>query len=196
MQVRRFPSLGWDTKTAYLKMDNCAPRLKHREMKQVPRAPRLEVPVTQEMIDFAIPRSSSHCMIAEGIRAAFPTAANVSVDVQTIRFTDPTKRLRYTYLTPRSCQEVLVRWDGGTKPDPWTFRLRNGHVARSGSATPRLGSKTTQQQRERHAALAKQKLVTRDRHNEQVIPDKVGGRTPPTSPYARRRQFGLRAMER
>jgi hypothetical protein len=46
-------------------------------------------------------------MIAEAIKQAVPRATNVSVDLSTVRWTDPEKKLRYTYLTPRAAQIAL-----------------------------------------------------------------------------------------
>jgi hypothetical protein len=51
------------------------------------------VPVTQEHIDGAMARNSSHCATAVAIQQAIPDARRVAVDLQTIRFTH--KNLRY-----------------------------------------------------------------------------------------------------
>lgn len=147
-----------------------------------PRTPEVIVDVTQTEIDLAIPRDSGHCMISDAVRAAFPNAKSVSTDLQTIRFSDSVKGLRYTYLTPRIAQVALVRFDQGIPPEPFRFRLRRGQVSRAGkkpAVKPDL--------------LARAEL--RGPAHEGV-PSKVGGRTPPIAAHAgKRRAFGLRALE-
>ena len=51
--------------------------------------------VTAELIATAIPRNSGHCMIADALRAAIPSARFISVDLQTIRWSDPETNRRY-----------------------------------------------------------------------------------------------------
>src|SRR6266403_5193605 len=75
-----------------------------------------------------MPQNSSHCMIAESIKAAYPRARFISVDISTIRFTDPDKGQRYTFLTPRRAQVALVQFDQGLKPTPFHLQLRKAHV--------------------------------------------------------------------
>lgn len=99
--------------------------------------PRLNLAVTQELIDQAIPRDSRHCMIAEAIRVAFPSAKSIAVDMQAIRFSDSSRRLRYVYLTPRAAQENLVRWDQAIKPDPFEFEITQAHVTRMAYNRPK-----------------------------------------------------------
>lgn len=171
--------------------------------KHHPRARELNVRVDTETIEDAIPRDSSHCMIAEAVRTAFPAAKNISVDLQTIRFSDPERGLRYTYLTPRVAQLALINFDMGIKPDPFFFRLRSGMVTASSKRPP------LQKQSEEHVKNAKAaRKATADkvremsativdrRHGDGTTPDVVGGRTPPITTFARRRAFGLRALER
>lgn len=196
-------------------------------------SPRLRVELTSEGIEAAKQRDSSHCMIAEAVKAAFPGAAYVSVDLQTIRFSDPEKHLRYTYLTPRSAQIALVNFDQGREPEPFAFRLSGGQVTRSGQSAGlsnrRPNSPLTKTEADKAAklladgasdtdiaravgcsrstanrirngeSLAKQKLVSRGDNGPRSgpqIPERIGGKTPPLTPFARRRQFGLRALER
>lgn len=199
-------------------------------------SPQLKVELTREGIDAAKERDSSHCMIAEAVKTAFPGAAYVSVDLQTIRFSDPEKHLRYTYLTPRTAQIALVNFDQGRTPEPFAFRLGRGQVTRSGqqvTASRRLnGQGAGHRLTEEEAAKATEMLTagasdsaiakalgcsrsTANRHRNAMtlakqtlvggghsdgggpqIPDRIGGKTPPVTPFARRRQFGLRALER
>jgi hypothetical protein len=170
--------------------------------KHHPRARELSVRVDVETIDDAIPRDSSHCMIAEAVRSAFPAAKAISVDLQTIRFSDPDRGLRYTYLTPRVAQLALINFDMGVKPEPFSFRLRGGGVTASGRRPP------LQKQSEEHvekATAARKATAEKVRKMSATIVGRgragtaaevVGGRTPPVTTFARRRSFGLRALER
>ena len=160
------------------------------------RSPRIAVEITEEIIDIAVPRDSSHCMIADAVRAAVPDATNISVDLATIRFTDPKARQRYIYLTPRIGQLALIAFDSGEKPAPFRFLLRGAHVMPSGKG--RSG---------------RQRLEPQD-HTPGLIPERRGGQAPPVGPLAggspkeprspnaeaartgRRREFGIRALAR
>jgi hypothetical protein len=84
-----------------------------------PPSPRLTIPVDEDRIDEAVRRDSRHCWIAEAISAVVPDMTAITVDLQTIRFTDPAKRLRYAYLTPRSCHIALIEFDQGERPAPF-----------------------------------------------------------------------------
>jgi hypothetical protein len=162
------------------------------ETEQVrPRAPKLSITVTPDIIENAERRSSSHCMWADAVRVAFPTAKSVSVDLQTIRFTDPAKKLRYVYLTPRAAQISLVLFDQGTHTEPTTVTLRHGTVTKSNSykkpyrksAVPAMPDGNTVE-------------LQQDGH----IVNQVGGLRPPVAALSntrfrgKRRAFGLRAM--
>lgn len=98
----------------------------------MPHSPNLTIPVEQKTIDSAQIANSNHCMIADAIKLKAPHATHVAVDIQTIRFTDPARKLRYVYLTPRSVQEAIIRFDHGEKMKPFKFRLGNAHVVASG----------------------------------------------------------------
>lgn len=140
-------------------------------------------------------------MIAEAVKAAYPGCSYVSVDLQTIRFSDLEKGVRYTYLTPRTAQVALVGWDVGVKPEPWRMQLRNGQVTKAGRTRIRSQRELSEKQvaqREvaraaRGAALSKAQLSPSEKGN---VPDRIGGSPPPVTPFARRREFGLRALVR
>lgn len=193
------------------------------------RTPQVWIEVTDEVIDFSIERDSSHCMIAEAVKAAVPWATHVSVDLQTIRFSDPVKRIRYIYLTPRVAQVPLVQYDQGNRPEPFQFKLARGQ------ATPMAAPKTLEGKATQAAmASARRKaraageewdaekwraehageLPAGDTPNPQHRPrgkKKIrestensvgcanvtteGGKPPPLGGFARRRQFGIRALE-
>jgi len=146
------------------------------------------VEVTRNLIEDAVAADSSHCMIAEAIKIAQPGAVKVSVDIATLRFSDPVKQLRYTYLTPQVAQVALLRFDEGILPDPYRFTLMGAHITAMRKSRPQ-----TEERREKsRAALAKARLVARSGHTL----DRVGGKTPPTMSHARRRGFGVRGLGR
>jgi hypothetical protein len=170
-------------------------------MKQrYPKAPRVIVEVTQDLIDNSIERDSSHCMIAEAVKLAYPAAQRVSVDLQTIRFSDPNRRLRYVYLTPRTGQLALVDFDQGTPPEPFDMRLQSGQVVPMEASSSNLQSEAALAARRMNAVKARQanemKRASIVLRQAGTVPDRVGGKTPPTTPFARRRTFGLRGLER
>jgi len=151
-----------------------------------PVSPRLEFVVTKEVIETSKTQSSSHCMIAEAIRAAYPGAQQISVDLQTIRFSDPVKRLRYVYLTPRTAQVPIVYFDQGYTPDEFPVVLKAAQVVRM------------RQQIITPAGTKKQKSnydppIVRKASVHQ--PEVTGGKTPPIGPFAKKRAFGLKALQ-
>lgn len=175
--------------------------------KRKPAGMELTVLITEEIIAHSVARDSTHCMIADAIKASFPQAERVSVDLATIRLTDPAKRLRYTFLTPRIAQFELVRFDQGIMPTPFQFRLRGAHVTRSGSNNSRRVLTEKQKNSAQNTGREKIKKMhdvlkkTGLRHlpNGKVA-DRIGGKTPPVQrnkdgiPFSRRRAFGLRAL--
>jgi hypothetical protein len=171
-----------------------------------PKIGRVTVSVTAEHIERAIPMDSSHCMIADAIKAAVPKAKSVSVDLASIRWTDPRAGKRYLYLTPPSVQQALIRFDNGQKPTPFRFTLRQpAQVGNSGAEATKRGGRVT------HGVA---QVTTDDRD----LPTKIGGTLPPIGPLTneekrgrhrdrlpdqanlmlqgRRRAFGIRRMGR
>lgn len=172
---------------------------------KTPRAPRLTIEVTSEIIERSRPRDSRHCMIAEALREAYPDAQKVSVDLATIRFTDPQKGLRYTYLTPRIGQEALVQFDTAVLPAPFSMALRGAMVTRAFKrATAATLSDEQRHQRseagKRGNAVKKARLLERNK-GQGSVPDRIGGQTPPLQrtkddvPFSRRRAYGIRALQ-
>lgn len=164
------------------------------------RAPVLRVNVTSDIIEQSKKRDSGYCMIAEAVKAAFPDAQYVAVDIQTIRLSDPRKGLRYTYLTPRVAQVALVDYDQGESPEPFYIRLYNGQVTRMSSKPPKATEPVSDEEKEIKRSLtrdARKSWAARlSPRTVGVVPDKIGGQTPPKAPLSRRRAFGLRALER
>lgn len=146
-----------------------------------PRGVRLSVNVTADHISEGVTASSSHCMIAEAIKAAYPSAKKVAVDISTCRFTDPEKGHRYVFLTPRVAQSALVDFDEGTMPAPFSFRLTGAHVtAMRGTAEKDKSDKV----------LSRATLASSDRGSR--MPRRLGGSRPPQLHL--RREFGVRAF--
>jgi hypothetical protein len=116
----------------------CTPRWQAR--KSPWRNGRLFVEVTEEQIRKGLERDSSHCVIALALAAAAPTFRHISVDLQSIRTTDPKKHLRYTWLTPHLARDIVVNTDQGLREKilPCTFSIKPAIIAQSGKkrATP------------------------------------------------------------
>lgn len=112
-----------------------------------PRSPRVHVVIDPETITGAVRRDSRHCMIAEAIKRAMPELTSVSVDVASIRFTEPKRRVRFTYMTPPIAQHALVDFDQGQQPEPFSFTLnRPAHITRN---RPVHDSTLTKEQRQK-----------------------------------------------
>ena len=95
-------------------------------------SPRVTVSVTKRAIDQGIRSDAAYCVVAEALRQVLPPETrNISVDMGSIRWTDPVKNIRYAYICPRVCQIALVRFDRGVRPEPFTFNLRQAaHLSR------------------------------------------------------------------
>jgi hypothetical protein len=138
-------------------------------------------------------------MVAESIRQAFPDARSVSVDLQTIRFTDPRKGMRYTYLTPRIAQLGIIQFDQGIVPEPFDFTLRQGQVTASHAkyvprdASPKQKEHLEEMRKKRGDLLRKSRLVEVHKGTG-IPPDRIGGSPPPLAGIGLRRAFGLRSM--
>lgn len=130
----------------------------------------IAVNVAQPIVDQAEKRDSGHCMIADALRAAVPDAKSVSVDLVTIRFTDPSKRQRYIYLTPLRVQQALVDFDQGRHNGPFRFQLKKAvQVVESGERKMPDGTRKA-------PSRAVQKVVGAAGRNQ---PTKLGGDLPP-----------------
>lgn len=144
---------------------------------------QMAIPVTEAVISESVRKSSSHCMIADAISANIPGVTKVSVDLQTIRFSDPSKGVRYTYLTPRAAQVALLNFDRGVPPSPFKLKLR----------APQITSLRKKDSRELEHKFGEKRLAAKasDKRNG-TVPATVGGNPPPVSKVGRRREFGLR----
>jgi hypothetical protein len=143
--------------------------------------PSIGLKVTKDIIARGTKGNSNHCMVAEAIKEAYPKAMHVAVDIQTIRFSDREKRERYTYLTPKAVQRLIVRFDQGKPIKPFYARtLAGGQVV---PITARGKAKTIKPKLRRKSRKA----------NMRTVKEIVGGHQPPRSIGARR-QYGLRAF--
>jgi len=119
-------------------------------------ARRVEVDITQELIDRAIRAHSAQCVVAVGIARKLPDATRIDVDLRSIRFTR--KEIRYVFLTPPSIQQYIVDFDAGDKIFPFRFRLQRPHeyktVKRPSTPTKQL----MKQPAEKEQAKAQSKL--------------------------------------
>jgi hypothetical protein len=172
-------------------------------------APRVTITVTRDIIEDAVVRDSSHCMIAQAVRLAVPAAKSISVDLQTIRWSDAELGLRYTYLTPRVAQVALINFDQGRSPKELSFQLRQGQVTRMSTkykpAKPKTGEGGEGGEQGGGAASKTAASVPTKREfahgpsnsARPEVPTVIGGRTPPVmTKFARKRTFGLRGLER
>ena len=149
--------------------------------------------ITQEIINLAIPRDSGHCIVADALRAAVPDARFVAVDLQSIKFSDPTSRRRYIYLTPSTLQRLLVNYDLGILPEPFMIRLgQPAQIKRmDGRSEPR-----PRKYAKKAAPLPEGQRKELQPNGSGVVV--LGGAVPPTAAYSnargRRRAFGLRSL--
>jgi hypothetical protein len=91
----------------------------------------MKISVEATHIVNGVERHSQHCMIADAIKAAVPGAQYIMVDLQSIRWSDPVAKQRYTYLTPPIAQRNLLRFDQGKPVMPFTFSLNTPHKTRA-----------------------------------------------------------------
>jgi hypothetical protein len=147
------------------------------------RVSGMRVNVTAAIIETAIPENSSHCMIADAVKAAAVgkkmRISNVLVDLQSIRFTDRDTGKRWICWTPLQGQQAIQKFDAGTKPEPFTFRLKPVQVI----------EKTQRKQATRTGAS---KARVAFPHKTGGTPIKHGGRVIPT--IGLRRVFGIRQL--
>jgi hypothetical protein len=148
------------------------------------RAPRFVVKISKQYIDAAKPGDASHCMIAEGLKAEYPDARWVLVDLQSIRFTDRQKGFRYVYMTPRQVQRNLLNFDHGSKPAPFSFLLTGGRVKTISKKPAKVASPKL-----RKAATKASKIQeARIKPKSAPLPDR------PNVASSHKRQFGVRAL--
>lgn len=154
------------------------------------------IDVPQKVIDFALQNNSGHCVAADAIKLAMPYARNVCVDIQTIRWSDPRKGLRYMALTPRQVQVYILNWDQGLVPLPFSFRLRSAQIVRMKKTLSLERSPTKRKYGSRKVTVADipKKATLEVKVNSKAGKEagiKLGGKLPPVT-KGLRREFGVR----
>jgi hypothetical protein len=157
---------------------------------------RRVIDVPADVIAGAIPEDSGHCMIADAIRIAYPQAKAVSVDLQTIRWSDRKAAERYTFLTPPVAQRALIAFDQGENVEPFRFSVGTAlHIAPIRAATKAEAERTG-----RSANYGKSTLKPGPASGKQVGPTVIGGMPPPRAVLSHKRgaprRFGIRAAGR
>ena len=137
-----------------------------------PQNKTFTVRVKRDNIDNAVVRNSSLCMTADAIQQAMPWAKHISVDTQSIRFSDPKSKKRFVFLTPANAQRAILEYDSGQKPAPFSFQLNLDH----GYARPMRSQQAGFTRPERGVVIKKTKTPAR-----RLMP-------------AREREFGLRKL--
>lgn len=178
-------------------------------------ANRVHLEVTQEIIDRAVRRDSTACVLADALKIAIPGGTRPLVDLQTISISVPERGLRYHWLTPRPAQRLLINFDQGAQLIPGTVDLRHGwttpidkhHQRRFGGkdSKSRAERKQELEQKEKAGMLnanEKRALKTmrdndaRAAQQPKHAPDRTladGGRPPMASlSNSRGRRYGLR----
>lgn len=173
------------------------------------RAPKLDIQVGDSHIDQAIPQDSQHCMIADALKEAIPTARRVAVDLATIRYTDPASGRRYIYLTPRPAQLALLDFDHGVRPEPFGVAAYAAQITESQAAKEKRRAPDNQVAGKARAPRKRAELIPNPHvRNGHGVPVKDGGRPLPAGPLARgagannaggmrtgaTRRFGLNVM--
>lgn len=162
----------------------------------------VEVAVSADVIRKAMPRDSSHCMIADSLKLAFPKCSP-GVDLATMRYSDRASGVRYTFLTPPSVQDALIKFDQGESVEPFTFKLqrpilvqqvrRSAKKASVGGEVP--DDKSTDMEAAARPSQRRQGIARAGGTNVPVI---LGGPSMPNSVLAngkgRIRAFGLRQL--
>jgi hypothetical protein len=178
-----------------------------KPLKPLKGAPHLRVSVSEAEIDGAIKGDAFRCMIVRAIQVAYPKYIHVTVDLQTIRFSDPARGVRYVYLTPRIAQAALVLFDQGKKVRPFKFHLRGAHTISMQRINPQKGvvvSERLKLGRQKERLKFGRQRVLSDSATANGIINIIGGRAAPRhqpshsgsgKPSASGgRRFGMRAF--
>jgi hypothetical protein len=152
-----------------------------------------------------------------------PHARFISVDLQTIRWSDPKRGVRYVFLTPAVAQQdLIIPFDQGEECKPISFRMRPAFVTRSGprrthapdneqlkdaklkvacdnNSVENGASEAPSRPLIPYAGKERKPRQRRAKISETkldgTIPTTLGGKLPPVSVLARR-AFGLRQIRR
>jgi hypothetical protein len=157
---------------------------------------RFRIYVTKEILETAIKRDSHHCAVQMSIEDQIPWAKRITVDTQTIRFTDDRKKatgrwVRNWYLTPRVIQQYIVDWDAGKPVKPFSFLLKQPTKV---TCSPMKSGGNGRN----NNSSSSIKLTTRKNGGstaELIQIDQKTSKTPPRSaPNSKRRTYGMRGL--
>ena len=144
----------------------------------------MRVDVSAAIIETAVPENSSHCMIADAVKAAAVgkkmRISKVLVDLQSIRFTDKDTGNRWICWTPTVGQYAILQFDKGIKPEPFGFNMRPVQIIEKA------------QRKQANRTGASKARIAFSQKTGGGAPIKHGGRAIPT--VGLRREFGLRQL--
>jgi hypothetical protein len=87
---------------------------------------KMFIHISKKNIEEATIKDSNHCMIADAVKDRIPSAQYIKVDLQSIKFSLPETKERYTYFTPPRAQMNIIRFDQGDKSiEPFKFDLKD-----------------------------------------------------------------------
>jgi hypothetical protein len=170
--------------------------------------PRVKVHVTQGIIDNAIESNSSHCVIADSIKASLSVKSGsrytaVTVDLSQIRLTDRLLGKRFIYFTPQKCQRAIAQFDQGKRDSlvPFTFGLQTPVQVVPAGAKTGIDTSKERSDASRKGGIAtaklRQKFAQKDtgKSSRQTRAQKQNGKKIPlASPLGNRRQFGMKGL--
>jgi len=134
-------------------------------------------------------------MIVRAIRDCVPSAINIIVDIQTIRWSDSKTGLRYIYLTPAFVIAILLAWDEGFKPKPFKFRLRAAQItSMRKTKTVTKAGKRSQKSRRVHKLGSRKTVIESGDLRKRMRPTVIGGRAPQLTRFSNQRIFGSRKL--
>lgn len=121
----------------------------------------LKLQITQEIIDHAVRKDSTSCLIADALKATIPGSSRPLADLQTISVSIPERGLRYHWLTPRSGQKLLLDFDAGASIEPcvvglhlgWTTPIDKGHARKPQRAADRKKRRAELEDKEARGSL-------------------------------------------
>lgn len=136
-------------------------------------------------IDRGMKADSKHCMIADAVSQQVKGASFVSVDIQSIRFSNLKTGKRYIYLTPHVVQQAILQFDRGEMVRPFKFVL-----------WAHEGFEKTLRSRQGNADVYRAK-VRRNRNPKKEAAARAARKRAPRGAQAaptKTREFGLRAF--
>src|SRR5262245_53549082 len=128
-------------------------------------------------------------MVADAIKEAFPNAIRIRVDMQTIRWTDPVRKLRYIHLTPARAQQYVINFDAGDTIKPFRFRL-----SRQGRQTIPMVQMPAEVQKALHEKHPRKKAKMKMSEDGKMVVEKIGGKAPPMLGPSTVRGYGIRGL--